>query len=214
MLLDEAFGALDASLRAQLRTDVREILLRSGTAGLLVTHDQDEALSISDRIALVRAGRVVQTGTPLEVYTAPVDARAARFLGECTLLAGTGDGESVHCALGTLDARGHHGPVRGPVQVMVRPKQVRLSAEQAVPGTEPRGPVATAILESTEYRGHSTVHRLRLTGGGQRITAHALGATGHTVGSTVGVSVEGGVHVVIGPAPTSAGTLEACPPPP
>lgn len=188
VLLDEAFGALDASLRSQLRSDVREILRLSETTGLLVTHDQDEALSISDRLAIMRDGRVVQTGTPHAVYTAPVDSWTARFLGECNVVTGAGDGTSVHCALGTIDVSAQHGTV----DVLIRPEQVRLNPDP------PDGAIM-ARLDKTEFRGHSSLHHLRLVGCGQRIIAHSLGTTHHSIGSTVSISVDQPVHIVAAP---------------
>lgn len=118
VLLDEPFSALDAALRTRLRTDVRDILRDSGATGLLVTHDQDEALSTADRIAVLDAGRIVQCGTPEEVYARPATAWVAQFVGTCSLLRGrVGRAEgapldtgaaagatTVSCALGTTSA--------------------------------------------------------------------------------------------------------------
>src|SRR5690606_9421826 len=79
VLLDEPFSALDASLRAELRRDVRAALLEDGATAMLVTHDQGEALSMADRVAVMRDGRIRQLGTPEEVYRRPADAWVARF---------------------------------------------------------------------------------------------------------------------------------------
>lgn len=81
LLLDEPLSALDRSLRETLADDLRDILRATATTALYVTHDQDEAFTVADRIALMRAGRIVQMGTPAEVWSAPVDAEAADFLG-------------------------------------------------------------------------------------------------------------------------------------
>lgn len=88
LLLDEPLSALDASLRVQLADDVRRVLKRTGTMGLLVTHDHDEAFAIADRVVLMRDGRFVQSGTPREVWSAPVDEAAALFLGYARVLRG------------------------------------------------------------------------------------------------------------------------------
>src|SRR5690625_5300123 len=82
VLLDEPFSALDAALRVELREEVRELLKKLGTTTVLVTHDQNEALSLADHVALMRDGKVIQTGTPFDVYADPVDPEAAAFLGE------------------------------------------------------------------------------------------------------------------------------------
>ena len=86
LLLDEPLSALDRGLRERLAHDLRDILVAAGTTALLVTHDQEEAFAVADRMALMRAGRVVQAGTVDEVWRAPVDAEAARFLGYATVL--------------------------------------------------------------------------------------------------------------------------------
>ncbi|WP_394545974.1 ABC transporter ATP-binding protein [Micrococcus luteus] len=86
ILLDEPFGALDASLRSGLRRDVRQALKEDARTAVLVTHDQSEALSMADRAAVMRAGRLRQLGTPDEVYAHPADAWVAAFVGEASLL--------------------------------------------------------------------------------------------------------------------------------
>ncbi len=88
LLLDEPLSALDRGLRERLAHDLRDILVAAGTTALLVTHDQEEAFAVADRMALMRAGRVVQAGTVDEVWNAPVDAEAARFLGYATVVQG------------------------------------------------------------------------------------------------------------------------------
>jgi thiamine transport system ATP-binding protein len=95
LLLDEPLSALDRGLRERLAHDLREILVAAGTTALLVTHDQEEAFAVADRMALMRSGRVVQAGTVEEVWRAPVDAEAARFLGYATVL----DGDRVRRVL-------------------------------------------------------------------------------------------------------------------
>ena len=142
VLLDEAFGALDASLRSQLRLEVRDILRQSGTASVLVTHDQDEALSVADRVAIMRDGHLVQVGTPQELYSAPVDLWTANFLGECTTLPGYSDGRGVDTVLGRFDA---HCP-QGSVHAVIRPENLTLSEG------------STAEIVSVEFRGPSSLY--------------------------------------------------------
>ena len=96
LLLDEPLSALDAALRERLAADLREILTRSGTTALLVTHDHEEAFAVADRMALMRGGRLVQQGTPAEVWAAPADADAAGFLGYAAVLDGSGRGRRTH----------------------------------------------------------------------------------------------------------------------
>ena len=137
LLLDEPLSALDRSLRERLAADLRSILLRAGTTAMLVTHDQEEAFVVADRMAVMRAGRVVQSGTVEEVWRAPADAEAATFLGYATVLTG-GPAARLLAAGGALP-RGAvalrrsalrvaaDGPLRGVVRsARVSPEQVRL----------------------------------------------------------------------------------------
>ena len=88
VLLDEPFASLDANLRASVRADVQQLLKESGTTTVLVTHDQDEALSTADRVAVLRDGGIAQCAAPQELYCRPVDADMARFIGEANLIPG------------------------------------------------------------------------------------------------------------------------------
>src|SRR5918997_4213306 len=88
VLLDEPFSSLDATLRADLRREVELILRDAGATAILVTHDQEEALTLADRLAVMREGRLVQTGAPEQVYTRPADRWAAQFVGEVNVVSG------------------------------------------------------------------------------------------------------------------------------
>ena len=141
LLLDEPLSALDRGLRERLAADLRKILVASGTTALLVTHDQEEAFAVADRMAVMRQGRVVQAGTLDEVWRSPVDGEVARFLGYATVL--TGDPAARVLQAGGADrGRGavalrrsalRHaaaGPLRGRVlEARVTPELVRLVVE-------------------------------------------------------------------------------------
>src|ERR1700678_2849620 len=92
VLMDEPFSSLDPAMRASVRADVRAILRAAGVTAVLVTHDQDEALSLADHVAVLRDGVIAQFGRPQELYEHPVDARMAGFLGEANLVHGVADG--------------------------------------------------------------------------------------------------------------------------
>jgi hypothetical protein len=100
VLLAEPFSALDAGLRTQLRTDVATALRRSGTTAVLVTHDQDETLSMAELVAVLCDGRIAQAADPATLYQQPVDAEVARFVGEANLLAGHVLGRTARSPLG------------------------------------------------------------------------------------------------------------------
>jgi iron(III) transport system ATP-binding protein len=154
VLLDEPFSSLDATLRASVRAEVLNVLRATRTTTILVTHDQDEALSSADRIAVMRDGRITQEGTPRTIYQQPADPETAAFVGTANLLDGTWDGGSVTTALGRHDLYpGQSAPPKGDVTVLIRPEQLQLSPAQ--PGT------VTARVHACRYFGHDallTVH--------------------------------------------------------
>jgi iron(III) transport system ATP-binding protein len=152
VLLDEPFSSLDATLRADLRREVELILRDAEATALLVTHDQEEALSLADRLAVMREGRIVQVGAPEEVYGRPASRWAAQFVGEVNVLAGVARGGGVETELGRFDLR---APTTGTVHVAVRPEQLELSARHD----------GNAEVVSREFRGHDVLYRLRHEGG-------------------------------------------------
>jgi iron(III) transport system ATP-binding protein len=148
VLLDEPFSNLDASLRAGLRREVELILRDAEATALLVTHDQEEALSLADRLAVMREGRIVQVGAPEEVYVHPASRWAAQFVGEVNVLAGVAHGTGVETELGVFDLR---APASGSVHVAVRPEQLELRADHD----------GNAEVVAREFRGHDVLYRLR-----------------------------------------------------
>lgn len=129
LLLDEPLSALDAKVRVQLRDEIRRIQLRLGITTVFVTHDQEEALAVSDRIAVMNAGRIEQIGSPEELYTTPATAEVAAFVGLSSVVSGVADGEHVVVWGQRLPLQ---TPADGPVDVYLRPENVRFtSAEDA-----------------------------------------------------------------------------------
>ncbi|WP_067479112.1 ABC transporter ATP-binding protein [Actinomadura hibisca] len=128
LLLDEPLSNLDAKLRAAMRAELAALQQEIGVTTLLVTHDQDEALSMSSRIAVMRAGRIVQEGTPREIYQRPASRFAADFVGTTNFLDGVRcDGKRVRTALGELDVPGAPAATAGDaVLLAVRPEALRL----------------------------------------------------------------------------------------
>ncbi len=152
VLLDEPFSSLDASLRAGLRREVELILRDAGATALLVTHDQEEALSLADRLAVMNEGRIVQVGAPVEVYGRPATRWAAQFVGEVNVLAGMARGEGVETELGVFDLP---APARGALHVAVRPEQLQLRPDEQ----------GNARVVEREFRGHDVLYRLQHEGG-------------------------------------------------
>ncbi len=139
LLLDEPLSALDAKVRAQLRDEIRRVQMEVGTTTLFVTHDQEEALAIADRVGVMRAGRLEQLGTPTEIYTRPGTAFVAEFVGLTNRMPGIVSGGNVEVfgvTLPLVDASTEDGPA----MALVRPEAVSIS-------TEPNG--ATSPLAGT-----------------------------------------------------------------
>jgi iron(III) transport system ATP-binding protein len=143
VLLDEPFANLDAVLRARMRTEVASILRAAGATVVLVTHDQEEALSLADRVAVLNWGRVVQVGSPDEVYRTPADPFVARFVGGAGLIAAESDGNALASPLGRLAVTGT-APAPGPALAVVRPEALRLTPD----------PSGRARVLSATYFGH------------------------------------------------------------
>ena len=127
ILLDEPFSNLDASLRARVRAEVGEILRAAKATAIFVTHDQEEALSLVDRVAVMLNGSVKQVASPHELYTSPATRAVAEFIGDANFLPGVGHGDTVECELGNLPARKQ---IRGPVDILLRPENIDLLAAQ------------------------------------------------------------------------------------
>ena len=150
VLLDEPFSSLDATLRADLRREVELILREAGATTMLVTHDQEEALSLADRLAIMREGRIVQVGAPEEVYARPADRWAAQFVGEVNVVSGVARGDAVETELGSFGVPGG-AAAGGPVHVAVRPEQLVLRGDAQ----------GNAEVLEREFRGHDVLYRLR-----------------------------------------------------
>jgi putative spermidine/putrescine transport system ATP-binding protein len=132
LLLDEPLSALDAKVRQQLREQIRTLQQRLGTTTLFVTHDQEEALSMSDRVGVMRAGRLEQLAEPAELYSRPATAFVAEFVGTMNRLpAELGGGGSVVTVLGTTVPTQDGGPTSGPVDALVRPENLTVAAAEA-----------------------------------------------------------------------------------
>jgi iron(III) transport system ATP-binding protein len=128
VLLDEPFSNLDTALRVQVRADVRAILRAAGTTAVFVTHDQEEALSLADEVAVMLNGRVAQAASPQQLYHQPVSRDVATFVGEANLLPAQAQGMIAECALGRVTLRQHY---QGPVDLMLRPEALLLTVVDA-----------------------------------------------------------------------------------
>jgi iron(III) transport system ATP-binding protein len=179
-------------MRASVREEVQRILRASATTTLLVTHDQDEALSLADRVAVLRDGRIAQYSTPRELYARPLDDQLARFVGEANVIAGVLDGEFVDTPLGKLPALWHGEPPPSScaVSVLIRPEQIELRLADSETGLAGR-------IVRTGYHGHDAVLHVRMDQ--QETTEHLLvrtqGDTRLSPGLAVKLEVRGPVLV-------------------
>src|SRR6476620_8077334 len=187
LLLDEPFSNLDAGLRARVREEVREILAEQKLTSVFVTHDQEEALSVADVVAVVNEGKVEQVGTPEDVYSRPATRWVASFLGEIEVLPGKATNGTIECELGNLPNREGHV---GEVDVLVRPESLAIGT--MVP-PDRRSQKATVISRS--FFGHDQLVELERPSGSV-VKARRLGFPAWHPGDNVRIWIEGPADVL------------------
>ena len=195
MLLDEPFSALDTGLRASTRKAVARLLASSNITTILVTHDQSEALSFADQVAVMREGRLVQSGRPLDLYLRPGDPAIASFLGEAIVLPARLAGGWADCALGrvAVDDANYTGPAR----IMLRPEQIEVAeVDPASPESDPaacRGVVVDADFGGAIYK--LSVRLLRGAATDAPLLVQSPSLRAPALGAVVSLNVTGQAHV-------------------
>ncbi|WP_187429895.1 Spermidine/putrescine import ATP-binding protein PotA [Roseobacter fucihabitans] len=181
LLLDEPLSALDLKLRKEMQSELKRLQTETGITFIFVTHDQEEALTMSDRIGVMSAGALLQVGTPHDIYEHPVNRFVADFIGETNFLTGQVAQGRVRIATGdaldvTLDGQ------EGTVTLAVRPEQIRVG---------PAGTGLPARIVETTYLGTDTHYTLALSEGSQ-VVARVQSNAGHSfaVGDAVGVIID------------------------
>lgn len=174
ILLDEPFSNLDAALRTRVRAEVADILRRAGTTAVFVTHDQEEALSMSDVVAVLHKGRVAQAAVPSEVYRHPVDEWVAGFLGEADFLGGQAANGLVTTPVGRFPTA-----LTGVVRVMIRPEAVHVVPDAT----------GQAVVDRREFFGHDQLVTVTMADG-TRLRARLGPHPDLAPGDKVTVSVE------------------------
>jgi len=200
ILLDEPFSALDAQLRADVRTEVRELLRGLGSTVVLVTHDQAEAMSVSDHLIVMRDGLVVAAGDPREVYAHPADLRLGRFLGQALVLDGeiiaessSPDGAGAADDVGRAGARraqclfgsvpiSAHSVVAARCRLLIRPEQLSLAAPA-------EGSGHPAVVRSQSYFGHDALVWVAVDGLAEEVAVRVPGSARFTVGERTALQV-------------------------
>lgn len=188
VLLDEPYSGLDARLRDRVRDEVLHILKASGSACLMVTHDSEEAMFMADRIAVMRDGRIVQEGTPVELYCEPVDAFVASFFGEVNRIGGVVRAGSVETPVGLIPARGL--PEGAPATVVVRPEAVTIQAWAPAFADDPGGVVEQARMLGRTSLVHMTVTAPSQPGRSVHLHARVPGVYLPRPGSRVRIQVD------------------------
>ncbi|NBA93748.1 ABC transporter ATP-binding protein [Pseudomonas sp. R5(2019)] len=150
MLLDEPFSALDTGLRASMRKMVARLLSNAGVTTILVTHDQAEALSFADQLAVMRQGRLVQAGPPMDLYRWPQDEETALFLGDAVVMPAWIENGRATCELGLVHVNGTS--VTGAARIMLRPEQLLLTSE---PTCLERTPGCFGVVTDRDFGGNT-----------------------------------------------------------
>ncbi|BBV77237.1 Fe(3+) ions import ATP-binding protein FbpC [Klebsiella electrica] len=185
MLLDEPFSALDTGLRATTRKATADLLAQAGVASILVTHDQNEALSFASQVAVMRQGRFTQVGTPFEVYSRPADEATALFLGDALVLPAELQGGRAQCAIGALLT--DNDDATGLGRVMLRPEQLMITPCQNEES-------AVTILD-VDFSGHLSTLTLAIAQ--QTLTLKTVSRADWTPGRRVHIAVSGKGRVFI-----------------
>jgi len=184
LLLDEPFSNLDVALRGQMRVEVRSILKQAGITCVFVTHDQEEALSFADEVAVMMSGRVAQVASPHHLYHHPATPEVAAFVGESNFLPGIAHGARVDCVFGHLPL---DKSAYGSVTILIRPEWLRLNAENSQ---------ADATITWREFYGHDQRIGIRLADG-TPLVVRSTAEDDYVVGETVGVGIQSIVQVFL-----------------
>jgi spermidine/putrescine transport system ATP-binding protein len=189
LLLDEPLSALDLKLRKEMQGELKRLQHETGITFVFVTHDQEEALTMSDRIGVMSAGKLLQVGTPRDIYDRPLSRFVADFIGETNFLPARAEGGVLRLASGEVVAQGSGS---GPVTVAIRPEQLRL--DQPVDGT------LRATVEGATYIGTDSHLRLRLGDGSPivvRVPSLPGGDSAPPPGTEVGLRIAPGAVQVL-----------------
>src|SRR5580698_7574754 len=182
LLLDEPLSALDAKVRVQLREQIRTLQQRLGTTTLFVTHDQEEALSMADRVGVMREGRLEQIAEPSELYARPATAFVAEFVGTMNRIPGQLDGETASALGAAVPVQGETAGLAGDVDVLVRPEGLRLAAQ----------PGGNGIVTDRTFLGATTRISVRLSGDVTvKVDQPSHEAVALTPGTSVQVTLDG-----------------------
>jgi putrescine transport system ATP-binding protein len=197
LLLDEPLGALDRKLREETQFQLKDIQRRTQTSFMIVTHDQDEALALADRIAVMRAGRIEQIGAPAEVYLRPATRFVAGFVGATNFIEGHvrrgGEGATFVASFGALPLARCALADGARAVLSLRPEHIALAPAE-------EGEALTGVVEDAAFRGETILLRLRLNGGAA-LTASCSARTALAPGARVSLRIAPDAGVVFAATP-------------
>ncbi|MBP7240890.1 MAG: ABC transporter ATP-binding protein [Amaricoccus sp.] len=176
LLMDEPFSGLDDRLRDGVRDETLDILKEEGTAALMVTHEPEEAMRMSDRIALMRNGRIVQQAAPYDIYNAPADKQAAMFFSDINVIPGVVRGAEAETAFGRFPTGSR--PEGAEVEVVIRPQHLRMDFDRNGAGPLPTardGVAALSRVARARFVGDQSIVELRLDHDGSTLKAKVPG---------------------------------------
>ena len=179
LLLDEPLSALDLKIRLEMEVELRRVHRETGATFVYVTHDQREALALSDRIAVFDTGRLIQVGTPHDIYRRPATPFAARFVGDANVIAADAVDGAVQVGAARLPVA---GGLTGPAWLVLRPEVVGV-----VPG--PEGPLVGTVVD-VAFRGTGFTYRVVVAGLADPVKAEVAGGSPLAVGSTVSLRID------------------------
>jgi len=185
LLLDESLSALDQKLRKEMQTELKRLQRETGITFVFVTHDQEEALTMSDRIAVMNAGKILQVGSPQDIYMRPANRFVASFIGETNFLPATATPAQVILGNGTAVPVAH--TASGKVTLAIRPEHVRI-ADAGIPAT-----ITNLVYFGTDTHAHAT-----LSDGAQIVARVPSDAASLTMGQSVHLSFVPGAAQVLG----------------
>ncbi len=179
ILMDEPFSNLDQAMRARVRSEVRQLLESLDVTAIFVTHDQEEALSLAKRVAVMMDGRILQTGEPQDIYRDPADRLVAEFLGDANFLPAEVQDGYLTCELGRVPASNGQ---QGAIEVMVRPEKIAVSPESN----------CIAEVVGMDYYGHDQMLTMRLPSG-RLVKIRTMPTTNVSLGQQLGLQIGGDV---------------------
>ncbi len=188
VLLDEPFSNLDPGLRAHVRADIRRIIRDAGATAILVTHDQEEALSMSDRVAVLLDGELRQYDNPYTIYQQPTTEDVARFVGDAHFIEGVITGDGIETEIGVLPIQGEGHEIGSTETVMLRPESVTVTPA-------PAGTLSSPRVKSVVFFGKDQLLEIQLPSGlivVARCKTHVI----HSPGDPVEIRVDWPLHVM------------------